>query len=306
MNTENGNSSEALHGAEPVILNVEGSVPPPSTFSAEDELGDADFVGKARYWGPCTWNNYTHGDRFDLIEWCRAECEKFIIAEEVGELGTPHLQFAMSFKNDRYFTALKAKWPKVSLRKSRKFPAAYQYCKKEGNFVVQNMSFADDPLKNEMLHPWQEFVVEKLEEVPDSRTIHWIWDNRGNTGKSTLLKSLLLNHRDILMCTGKASDCKHMVGQYVMKGRKVRAVFWDIPRTYEKFVSYQAMEEVKNGCFVNTKYECGMCVYNSPHVFVFANFPPDRATLSLDRWKVYHIDGNLELVEDPEDVELDW
>jgi hypothetical protein len=35
----------------------------------------------------------------------------------------------------------------------------------------------------------------------------------------------------------------------------------------------------------NTKYETGVKVFNSPHIFVFANFPPDKPDeLSNDRW----------------------
>lgn len=32
------------------------------------------------------------------------------------------------------------------------------------------------------------------------------------------------------------------------------------------------VEEIKNGIFASTKYECGMHKMNRPHVIVFANF----------------------------------
>ncbi len=63
----------------------------------------------------------------------------------------------------------------------------------------------------------------------------------------------------------------------------------DIPRANEGNVSYQAIEDLKNGALFSTKYESGMCVFNSPHVVVFANMAPDLNKLSADRWNIIHL-----------------
>ncbi|XP_033106596.1 uncharacterized protein LOC117108618 [Anneissia japonica] len=37
---------------------------------------------------------------------------------------------------------------------------------------------------------WQQKVIDLCKEEPDDRTIHWYWDKKGGTGKSTLMKYL--------------------------------------------------------------------------------------------------------------------
>lgn len=72
-------------------------------------------------------------------------------------------------------------------------------------------------------------------------------------------------------------------------GNPLELVVIDIPRCNENKVSYQAIEDLKNGMLFSTKYESAMCVFDAPHVLVFANFPPERAKLSADRWDVRHV-----------------
>ncbi len=51
-------------------------------------------------------------------------------------------------------------------------------------------------------------------------------------------------------------------------------------------MSYDSIEQLKNGYFVSTKYESCQCIFNPPVVIIFANFPPNRAKMSEDRWFV--------------------
>ena len=63
----------------------------------------------------------------------------------------------------------------------------------------------------------------------------------------------------------------------------------EFTRSQEQFVSYQAIEEVKNGILFNNKYEAKMVVFNNPHVVVFSNFEPDYKALSSDRIKCHKL-----------------
>jgi hypothetical protein len=64
-----------------------------------------------------------------------------------------------------------------------------------------------------------------------------------------------------------------------------RGVFFDIPRSNRGNISYASLECIKNGMVCNTKYETGVKVFNSPHIFIFANFEPEEPDkLSADRW----------------------
>ncbi len=61
----------------------------------------------------------------------------------------------------------------------------------------------------------------------------------------------------------------------------------------EDYVSYQALEEIKDGIFFSGKYEGGMKIFNSPHVICFANFSPAEHKLSGDRWVVEEVSKNV-------------
>ena len=60
----------------------------------------------------------------------------------------------------------------------------------------------------------------------------------------------------------------------------------DIPRHQLDYVGYGALEQLKNGMIYSGKYEGGTCLFDNPHVIVFANEPPKIEKMSLDRWKI--------------------
>ena len=66
----------------------------------------------------------------------------------------------------------------------------------------------------------------------------------------------------------------------------------DVPRDNGNTVSYKAIEQIKNGMICNTKYETGMKLFNSPHIIIFANMPPEEHKLSADRWKIFEISSS--------------
>lgn len=67
-------------------------------------------------------------------------------------------------------------------------------------------------------------------------------------------------------------------------------VVLNIPKDKDQFISYQAIEAIKDGCIVNTKYESGGLIFNSPHLIIFANAEPNYTKLSEDRWLVTKIE----------------
>lgn len=145
-----------------------------------------------------------------------------------------------------------------------------------------------DPLTGKELRPWQDQVLQIIEErcEPSCRTIYWFWDEDGNVGKTSFAKAMCIRNKRVFYTSGKAADVKYGIAQMA---HKPHTVIWDVMRSQEQYLSYQGIEEVKNGIFYSTKYESGTVVYNVPHVVVFANFPPDRSKLSGDRWSVWRI-----------------
>lgn len=141
-------------------------------------------------------------------------------------------------------------------------------------------------------HMWQRKLYTELLGEPDDRTIHWLWEPNGKAGKSQFCKFLCYTHADtVLMCAGRALDMKNaIVNRYDTTHTYPAIVLFDVPRVHRGFLDFQGLEEIKNGCFASTKYQCGQVVMNSPHVIVFSNRPPtDRSLLSADRWKITRI-----------------
>lgn len=268
-------------------------------------FGDGNTkIPKARYW-IWTWNNYEEIDIDNMKTWCDNNCKEYNFQREVGENGTPHLQGFWNFTNGRHFDALKKLWPKMHIERVRNVAAARDYCKKAetkvGDTIAGGSSNVIDPLMNKELYTWQKEVINICDTVPDDRTIHWFYDERGCSGKTTLAKHLCLKYpADALYLSGGPANCKWGITSFLhdKKGSKLvrneknlRIAIFDFVRTVEDRISYEALEAVKNGIFFNTKYESMMITFNCPHVIVFANFVPEIDKLSKDRWNIVDIEA---------------
>jgi hypothetical protein len=139
------------------------------------------------------------------------------------------------------------------------------------------------------MYEWQLKVLEYCKDTSD-RTIYWIWESVGNVGKSSLVK-YLCKHKRALLVSGKGSDIKYGVVKFFERhGFYPELIAVDIPRTLRDYVSYSAIEEIKNGCFFSGKYESDMCLFNSPVVICFANSRPEVEKMSKDRWQIRRIE----------------
>ena len=108
----------------------------------------------------------------------------------------------------------------------------------------------------------------------------------------------MVDQMNAICVGGKAADAKCIIASVVQKtGECPPIVIIDIPRCNGGFVSYQAIESIKNGIMVSTKYESGMVRFNKPHLLIFANEPPNMEKLSKDRWVVTELGGIQERAE---------
>jgi len=251
-------------------------------------------AGKGRAWS-ITWNNHSSEDLAQLAQYCRVECSDFIMQEETGEAGTPHIQAALYFKNARHFNSIKEDLPKCHIEMAKNWRALRQYCKKDNTRTGERIEhgFVKDPLEGKVLRPFQKLVMDILETKPDNRKIHWFWEPTGNVGKTTLCKHICLKYDTAIFVSGKAADMKCAVAEMVKKNKAPTIVILGLSRSAEDFSGslYQGLEELKDGIFFSGKYESGMVMYDSPHVLVFANWEPDLSKLSMDRWNVVDISG---------------
>lgn len=266
---------------EPIILDEDSNTDKSSSKKKKtnNQLYKWDF----------TLNNYTELEVSQVKHFITNLCKKGVFGFEVGEKnGTPHLQgyFSLIKKLRKSAIINHEGFKRASLRPCRNEIALINYCKKDGEF----WSFGfPKPLKTLLsLKPWQMEIEKIYMTEPDDRKIYWFYEEIGGVGKSSFIKYMIIKY-NILFCSGgKHSDIMNLVFNQNMD--ETKCVMFDIPRANKGHISYASLECIKNGMVCNTKYETGVKVFNSPHVFIFANFPPDQPDLlSPDRWNIYKI-----------------
>jgi hypothetical protein len=134
--------------------------------------------------------------------------------------------------------------------------------------------------------PWQLDILRILLMPAHPRVVHWYYDPRGNAGKTTFARYLVK--------TFDADYFKTTKEERVMFAyNSAPVVVFDIARADSSQINYSSFETLKDGIGTSTMYQTITKIYQSPHVFVFANIPPDLSKLSGDRWHIVNIAPTL-------------
>jgi len=230
-------------------------------------------------------NNWTDDEYKTICANVPGIAKKWIIAKEIGETGTPHLQCYISLKIKMRIKQLHniKGFERASMRQCRNEDALIEYCKKDGDFVSGGFPKPVRTIAN--LYKWQKDIEDIYLTEPNDRKIYWFWEPTGNIGKSAFVKYMVVKYKCLFCDGGKKSDLINLAFNNDMD--TCRAIIWDLPRATQGHISYGAIECFKNGLICNTKYETGVKAFNSPHVFIFANYEPEfMDRLSEDRWVI--------------------
>lgn len=234
-----------------------------------------------------TLNNYEDRDIETIEIILRDECTWYIFQEEVGEQGTPHLQGTLCLRERQRITQLKRLDPRIHWEPTKSVKASIAYASKEETRAGKQFVYGIEiPQLVKVYEPrgWQLAVMDIIKTEPDDRTIHWFYEEHGNVGKSSLAKYLVVRHNANIVDGDKKS-----IAQACVKTKHREIFIVDIPRISRGYVSYGAIEALKNGLIFSGRYETAQVVFNCPHVICFANFYPDVSVMSLDRWNIVHI-----------------
>ncbi len=236
-----------------------------------------------------TLNNYSEEEYNKITQ--SFSTFKYVIGKE-GDEKTPHLQGYVEFNKQLSFKQIKEMIPRAHIEKPRgNRDQNIAYCSKEGNFVsnfpMKRRERLLSKYSNVVWKEWQQDVINIINEAPDERTIHWIWDKDGNIGKSFLSKFIYLKY-DTILGSGKKADVFNQINTWIGgdEEKDPHVILLDIPRYNLDYVNYGCIEEIKNGLIYSGKYEGGVCAFDPPHVIVFANEAPDLHKMSADRWRV--------------------
>lgn len=156
-----------------------------------------------------------------------------------------------------------------------------------------------DLISFDTFYSWQLDIFNMLNGPIDRDKIVWVCNERGGCGKSEFCKYMYFHFKIPKLQVAKASDLKNLV--YKMADSATYLV--DITRTISAQDSmddmYCALEDLKNGFVVNTKYETGMKCFARPHVVVFSNQMPDLTKLSGYKWSVFRVTDTKTLIAIP-------
>lgn len=246
----------------------------------------------------------------------KAMCDKFIFQAEYTEnegKGNPHYQGYIHVKTKRrpkeIAISMNEDFRGIEIRAaSDEGKGALQgYCMKQdtrvaGPWADRRIYMGADLWSEEKHLPWQREMTGAFEQHPGDRKMFWLYDPVGNNGKTKYIKWLSFSQDALPLGYAHASDTLNLVSKFPNK----RIYAWNLTRAKPQQLSeldlYAAMESIKDGMFVNTKYETAVVLMDPPHVMVCANHLPKMHHISRDRWVIKKIvDGEL-LECDPDDT----
>lgn len=148
---------------------------------------------------------------------------------------------------------------------------------------------------------WQQKVADMCQ-VAQMRTINIIYDKSGHCGKSLFCEYLeYMNLAEEVPPFRMMDDIFQWV--YSVAGKK--AYIFDMPRGMKKDRLgdfYSGIEVIKNGVAYDKRYTAKKIRFNRPVIFIFTNTLPNFELMSKDRWDIYSINEEKELI--PYEVEF--
>jgi len=146
-----------------------------------------------------------------------------------------------------------------------------------------------------MFFNWQKFIKNILEQEADERLCYWIY-GEGRDGKTQFMKWLMY-HMGAVCISGKKSDVLYCAMEHPSN-----IYIYNLTRSQEEYISYDAIEAIKDNVFMNSKFECKPILRPHPHVLILANFRPDKTQMTKDRWYIMNIQKRI-LPEEKEKYE---
>jgi hypothetical protein len=254
-----------------------------------------DFTQSVIHW---------EGGHIELMKILDKHCKKWAFQEEKSEQGYQHYQGRISLKMKQRLSGVRrilerAHWSVTSnANKGNMFYVLKEESRVAGPWTNEMdliPKYVPRQIRNIELYPWQQRIIDLSKEW-DTRSIHLIFDVRGNIGKSTLVTYMGVHKlaHQIPFC----NDYKEIL-QAVMDRPTRTCYLIDMPRAVKKEKQFQlwgAVETIKSGYCFDKRYSFKERYFDCPQVFAFTNFLPDKRLLTGDRWKVWQVQ-NQQLME---------
>merc|ERR1719421_2350955 len=135
--------------------------------------------------------------------------------------------------------------------------------------------------------------------IPDNRHVEMIIDFQGNRAKSVFVEHL--HYKEISYDLPPLRLMTDIM-EFVLSSQKQktwRCYSLDLPRGMKKDKMgdfYSGIELLKTGKAYDRRYSAKRMCFDRPNIWVFTNTLPAFNLLSKDRWRLWKISDDLELV----------
>lgn len=133
---------------------------------------------------------------------------------------------------------------------------------------------------------WQRELFDRLHELPNERSINFVVDTEGNSGKTWMTRYFMTHFPDKtqVLRIGKRDDLALAIDP-------VKSIFlFDVPRGQMEFLQYSVLEMIKDRIIFSPKFHSTTKILRSlAHVVVFSNEAPEMDKLTSDRYIITNI-----------------
>lgn len=230
--------------------------------------------------------------------------KKWIFQKEQTENGYVHWQCQGSLIKKRRLQEILPKLTDAGLKFGYMAPLSIEgreniYCMKADTRIDGPWRDDDPPPpvltkqveKIKELYPWQKTIIDLLE-TWDDRSIHVVYDQPGNSGKSGFCEWLEYHDYAFEIPTMRLMED---IMQCVMSIPAKSAYLIDMPRAMKKEKLYDfwsGIECLKNGHVYDKRYKFKKRRQNRPNIILFTNDIPQQELMSRDRWVIWYIKEN--------------
>ena len=247
--------------------------------------------------------------------WFRKYAKKWVFQIEKGEgTGRVHMQGEMLLYKKKRLRALERVLqtdgeavgylrPKVGSARSLTNYAGKADTRIKGPWSSEadNVPFVDERFKDRELYTWQRQIKENVERYyGEDRTINVLMDDGGCAGKSSFSKMMKQMEKGWykVKCHPDAHRMEEAVIKLLKGDRQPKCILLDNARARPMTDSlWYFIEDIKNGEVCDFRYKYTEFDFNPPQIWLFTNKLPATKMLSADRWKIWWVNGENELIK---------
>lgn len=248
-------------------------------------------------------------DEFELIDFLKQICKKYVFQFEMGDTGYEHIQGRLSLVKKRRKPELMKLMEGIGMSVPNYLrPTVKKEYKNIAFYVMKTDTrlkgpwqdddpkiFVPEHLKNLELYEWQDNFLKYIKDK-NRRNIHCIIDPDGNKGKSTLCRYCMINYRGYLL--PNINDGNKLIEAFCnmlmsKEDNNPEYLFIDFPKSTPKKLEefFTCIEKITDGYVYDTRNVYKEWWFNPPKIIVMSNHDLNIEYLSQDRWCMYNFFG---------------